>query len=261
MKTFSFAVFEGGLVQAFLHEPYGKPESDGARPCMVVCPGGRYEFISPRETEPPALAFYTEGYNVFILHYATMEAAGEYRPLRQLAETVCRIRRNAEAWRIDPEKIAVMGFSAGGHLAASLGALHGHSALTLQKDCRPDALVLCYPVITLTGPTHKVSADRVTGGREELRERLSVEKQIGPDMPPCFIWHTLDDASVPVENTLLLVQALRNQGVSFAYHLFEHGVHGLSTASREVGMYNEICAQWVPMCVKWLNNKFMFRNG
>ncbi len=148
------------------------------------------------------------GYQVFALEYSVLDRAGEYRPLLELVETVCVIRAHGADWNIDIHKIAVMGFPAGGHLAASLGALWAGKALGLPADCRPDALVLGYPVITLGRYTHADTAKYVSGGSGEVREKLSVEKHVGPGMPPVFLWHTVNDVSVPVENSMLLISAL-----------------------------------------------------
>ena len=248
----------GAAVTGYLHTHHDRLIAHVKRPALIICPGGGYFFTSPREADPPALAFAAQGYNVFILDYACNEQAKDGLPLRQLAETVRLVRERAEEWNLEPDKIAVMGFSAGGHLAASLGAFWNAPDIRLPAGCRPDALLLCYPVITLLEHTHAGTSDNVSGGREEERLRLSVELGVTKDFPPAFIWHTVDDDSVPVENSLLLVQALQREKVPFECHLFAHGHHGISVCTQEVETPNPECAPWVGLCQTWLNKQFNY---
>lgn len=257
MKIINFEVY-GAPVVGYLHEEHDRLVHHKIRPALVVCPGGGYYLVSPRESDDPALEYFTMGYNVFILTYSILEQAKDFRPLRQAAQTISTVRKNAVEWNIDPTKIALMGFSAGGHLAASLGAYWNAPEKVLAKDCRPDALILCYPVITMGEYTHAETRANVTGGREELRDCFSIEKNITPHYPPVFLWHTVDDPSVPVENSLLLMGELKKNGVPFEAHLFAHGAHGISTCTVEVETPNRECAQWVPLSKTWLNNRFEF---
>lgn len=257
MKQIEFTAY-GAPVVGYLHEDHYRLEAHKVRPAMIVCPGGGYYLISPREADDPAMEFFTQGYNVFILTYSILEKAPDFRPLRELAQTVSIVRENSTAWHIDPARIAVMGFSAGGHLVATLGTKWNDSALSLPADCRPDALVLCYPVITMGEFTHIQTRDNITGFRPELRDTFSAEKHITGDFPPSFVWHTVDDNSVPVENSLLLIAQLRKAGVPFECHLFAHGEHGISTCTQEVETPNPECREWVQLCKTWLNNRFEF---
>lgn len=241
-------------VCGYLHDDHDRLIAHRVRPALIVCPGGGYGHLSPREGDDPAMEFFVLGYNVFVLHYSLREQAGQLRPLGELAETVNTVRENAADWHIDPEKIAVMGFSAGGHLAASLGAFWQN----YSENARPNALVLCYPVITLGEFTHKGTRDNVTGGDGELLEMLSIENHVTAEFPPSFVWGTVDDASVPMENSLLLVSTLRKAGVPFEYHLFAHGKHGLSTCTQEVETPNPECRKWVELVKVWLNGRFHF---
>lgn len=233
------------------------------RPCVLICPGGGYVRCSEREQDPPALAFLAAGYQVAILQYSVQEKAGELRPLRQASLAMMELRRNSAGWRIDPDQIAVLGFSAGGHLAASLATLWNHRRLTSLLDTedglnRPNALMLGYPVIT-TGPyTHEGSAVHVSGGDPELRTFLSLEDHVSPETPPTFIWHTMTDATVPVENSLFFISALRRHGIPAECHLYPEGPHGLSMCNEEVGTVNEHCSSWFPLCLFWLNELFGF---
>lgn len=253
MKLLNFSTLDAH-VTGYLHENHDRVIAHRMRPAMVVCPGGGYDHLSKRETDPPALAFFSEGYNVFLLSYSIGEYAGQKRPLNQLASAVAHIRRNSEAWGVDPNKIAVMGFSAGGHLAASLGAYWQ----TISQDAQPNALVLCYPVITMGQFTHPGTRRHVTGGDPTLEVELSIEHQVTDSFPPTFLWHTVDDGSVPMENSLLLAGALRKNGVPFECHFFAHGEHGLSTCTREVETPSPECRPWLALSQTWLNKQFDF---
>ena len=243
---------------AYLHE-----EADGPRPCMIVVPGGAYSFASIREGQPVAERFYGMGYNAFVLTYTCNPLRMEplrLQPLRDLARAVRLLRKEADRLEIDSDRIAVCGFSAGGHLTASL-AVHGRDVYEdnpVYRDysCRPDALVLSYPVITAEpGLTHADSIKALLGYNrpeedaaaavisrkgalpgcrtpEDEMRYMSLETQVCPDTPPVYIWHTLPDDSVPVENTFRFEQALREKGVLHSMHIYSHGVHGLSLADQ-----------------------------
>lgn len=248
----------------YLHETDAEIRTNHhVRPCVLVCPGGGYVRCSEREQDPPALAFFAAGYQVGILLYSVQEKAAGLRPLRQASLALMELRRNCDQWRIDPHSIAVLGFSAGGHLAASLGTLWNHPRLVSMLDTcdgmnRPDALVLCYPVITTGSLSHEGSALNVSGGDPDLREFLSLENQVTDTVPPVFLWHTMDDDTVPVENSLLFVSALHRYGVPTECHLYPSGVHGLSMCNEEVGTVNGHCAGWFSLCLDWLNDLFGF---
>lgn len=238
-----------------LHEYYGveKP-ADGAggldcylqtdalggvarlRPAALILPGGGYGHVSAREAEPVALRFLAGGWNAFVLHYSVAPVRFPVQ-LRQAAMAIAYIREHAGVLGVDPNMVAAIGFSAGGHLCGMLGTLFdapevahiGPAALL-----RPDALGLCYPVAVSWGDTHRGSFENLCGGDGALRERLSLDRLARPDMPPVFLWHTRDDASVPCRNSLILAGALQAAGVDFAMRIYRHGPHGLSTADSQV---------------------------
>ena len=243
-------------VMAYLHDDHDRLVAHRTRPALILCAGGAYRWLSPREKDPVALRFFAEGYQCFLLEYSVGERAGGLRPLRELAETVRILRERAEDWHIEPQHIAVLGFSAGGHLAASLAALWDRPELNLGEVCRPDAAVLCYPVITTGEFAHRESARNVTGGEPELMELLSLEKQVTAGMPPCFIWHCVGDESVPVENTLLFTAAMQRAGVDYECHLFAGGAHGISVCNQEVETPYPDAAPWIALAQTWLNRRF-----
>ena len=248
----------GAEVKGYLQEDYDTLAAHKVRPALVICPGGAYRWRSPREKDPPAFEFLALGYQVFILEYSCGAQAAGYRPLRELAETVRVLRQNHEAWHIDPDKIAVLGFSAGGHLAASLGALWNDPGLGLPAEARPDALILCYPVISTREFAHEESARWVSGGDGALRDKLHLWDRVTPDFPPTFLWHGGEDESVPPENSLLLAVELKRHGVPLEYHLFGSGGHGISTCTQEVETPDDVCRAWLPLCKTWLNRRFRY---
>lgn len=205
-------------------------------PAMLILPGGAYRFTSEREAEPIALRFLAKGYCAFVLHYSCAPLPFPHA-LREAVMAMGYIRRNSEAFRVNPNMVAAMGFSAGGHLCGTLATMYDCpevADLGLDGLTRPDAVALCYPVAVSHGPTHEESFDNVSGGDPALRRRLSLDALVRPDMPPVFLWHTRDDGAVPVRNSLVLSTALDAAGVSFTMHIYAHGNHGLSNADDTV---------------------------
>lgn len=202
------------------------------RPAVLILPGGAYEHVSTREAEPVALRFAARGYAAFVLQYS----CGPHPfpvALREAAMAMKYIRANADRFAIRPNRVAAVGFSAGGHLCGTLGMLYDGaevSEIGTSAQIRPDALGLCYPVAVSWGRTHEGSFRNLTLGDDALRSRLSLEKLVRPDMPPVFLWHTRQDTSVPCRNSLILAQALEEQAVPFALHIYHRGAHGLSVA-------------------------------
>ncbi|MDR3552786.1 MAG: alpha/beta hydrolase, partial [Clostridia bacterium] len=246
--------------------PDNTPEVDPDRkfPSIVICPGGGYEFTSDREAEPVALNFAASGYNTFVLRYS-LAPARYPQALLELSAAMAFVRRHAEEFHVDPEQIAVCGFSAGGHLACSLGTLWQEPfiAETLKLaagENRPNAMILCYPVISSGIFAHRGSFDNLLGtdAPAGLLEKTSLEKQVGPGTPPAFIWHTFDDDVVPVQNALLLAQALRDHNVPFELHIFPHGAHGLSLCDSRTDtdtadfLPSPKCSVWTTLCKAWL---------
>lgn len=257
MRTVTFQALDA-RVKGCLQDDYDTLAAHKVRPALVICPGGGYQWCSPREQDAPAFQFLALGFQVFVIEYSCGDRAGDCRPLRELAETVCELRRRHGEWHIDPDKIAVLGFSAGGHLAASLGAFWDDPALALPAQSRPDALVLCYPVISTKQFAHEDSAARVSGGDAALREKMHLWDRVTPSFPPTFLWHGGEDATVPPENSLLLAVELRRCGVPFEYHLFGSGDHGISTCAQETETPDPVCRAWLPLCKTWLCRRFEY---
>lgn len=212
------------------------------RPLVLICPGGAYRFTSDREAEAVAVRMLAMGCHAALLRYSCAPARYP-ESLCQLARAVAMIRERAGEWTVDPEKIYVMGFSAGGHLAASLGVFWNHEDLSNAVELdnsliRPNRLILCYPVITTGTFTHAESIENLTGSRKDkpssLWEHLSLERRVSAETPPTFLWHTVEDPAVPVENSLLFASALRRRQVPFELHVFQKGGHGLSLGTEEI---------------------------
>lgn len=223
-------------VVSYLHE------DEKIRPCMLVVPGGGYCVVSPTEGEIVAKTFYEEGYNAFVLVYTTnllKKASLKLQPLQDISRAVRRIRQGAETYRIQQDKLAICGFSAGAHLCGSLCVhyedIKDENLKYVGLSNRPDAAILSYPVITSGEYAHRDSFITLLGedaSKEEL-EYMSLEKQVTEKTPPCFLWQTVEDETVPVENSYLFAGACKKAGVKYAHHVFTEGRHGLSLASDE----------------------------
>lgn len=222
----------------------------GKKAIIVICPGGAYRYLSPRESAPVARAFEAMGHETSILYYRIREEGDGplgLEPVRQLSERVAQLRRD------HPDTpIYVCGFSAGGHLAATLG-VHWR---TLGLE-RPDGLILCYPVITAEeGLCNAESIENIAQACE--RGFFSLEKHVTHDTPPTFLWHTASDGDVPVENALLFASALRRCGIPFELHIYPFGEHGLSLATEEVEqpekgrLPDPHVAGWIGQCGEWI---------
>ena len=245
-----------------------KNAPDRKRPMVIVCGGGGYEYISDREQEPILLQFLAMGYHACLLRYSV---APNVFPtsLLELAEAVALVRGHAKEWAVEEDKIITCGFSAGGHLAASLGVFWNremvYGALGRRpEDVRPNGQILCYPVISSGALAHKGSVEKLLGAEWENDEKLeliSLEKQVTADVPVTFLWHTLTDQAVPVENSLMFAEAMQEKGVNFEMHIYPVGGHGLSLATEETGgcdegMVQPYCAGWVDMAKAWMKHNF-----
>lgn len=208
------------------------------RPMVLICPGGGYNHLSAREGEMLALQFNAMGYHAAVLHYSVAPAVYPVQ-LLEIAKAMATIRKNAGEWHVDTNKILVQGSSAGGHLAACLGCFWKKDWLVKRAAggnaelLRPNGMILNYPVITSGEFAHRGSFQMLLGDRyDELLEEMSLENQVSEDTPKTFIWHTYEDATVPMENSLLFVQALRQKKIPAEFHLYPKGGHGLGLGNK-----------------------------
>lgn len=230
----------GAVLTCYLFQTIPDIETADRRPALLVLPGGGYEFISEREAEPVAVAYGGQGFLTFTLSYSVKEGGRYPIPQREAFEAVAYIRENAEPFGVDPKRLAVIGFSAGGHLAASTG-VHWRTPDcigTLDPDkCRPDALILVYPCITADAFAYP-GIRTIHGAGMTDCSQLSMEKLVDKDTPPAFLCHTAADTCVSSINALVFAKALAEHGVAYELHIYKDGPHGLGLANRGVTYRN-----------------------
>ncbi len=250
--------------------PFILDNTKAKSPFILVVPGGGYNHYGTKEQETIAQFFNSKGFSSAVLYY-TLSPFKFPDALVDLAQAVAFIRQNADKWNIDSQKICLCGFSAGGHLCASLGCYYNSPLLkdlTLNNekltaaDIRADSLCLCYPVISadkkichegsikcltenLTQEECLTLCKQTNTDSANIRDVVSLEKHVSKDFPKTFMWHTRTDKAVPAENTLRFAQSLKEAGVDFEYHLFKEGDHGLALAE---GSKAEI---WTSLFLNW----------
>ena len=240
-----------------------------ARPLILICPGGGYGHIAFRECEPVAIKMNSLGYNACVLRYTLVPNVYPSQ-LFELACAISFIRNNAKLFKCDINKIVVAGFSAGAHLAGCLGTMWNEdfisNSLGIDKEIlKPNGLLLGYPVITSGEFAHQNSFIRLLGENYNgLLEDMSLEKRVTPSTPKTFMWHTFADESVPLENSLLMAQALRANNIPFEYHIFPKGVHGLALCTEETNTLDGKKIQlenacWTDMFKTWLDNNIFLQ--
>ena len=234
--------------------PYMPPKEKATGAAVIICPGGGYEHLSDREGGPIAVRLNTMGIAAFVLKYRLGPRYHHPAPLQDAARAIRLVRSRAAEWKIDPERIGILGFSAGGHLASTIGT-HFDAGKPDSSDpiervsSRPNVMVLIYPVITMKDATHAGSRKYLLGPdpSPDLLTLLSNEQHVTNETPPTFLVHTMTDSSVPVENSLAFVAALRKAGVPFELHLYERGPHGFA-----LGDKNPILMTWPDRLADWL---------
>ncbi|HOX08213.1 MAG TPA: alpha/beta hydrolase [Planctomycetota bacterium] len=228
--------------------PGGAPRS-----AVVVCPGGGYSMRAAHEGDPIAAWLNSLGISALVLHYRVRP----YRhpvPLADAQRAIRLVRHRAADWHLDPGRVGILGFSAGGHLACSAATIFDRGRPDApdpvdRQSSRPDLLVACYPVISFGEHRHDGSMKCLLGDPpdEELRAFLSLENRVTAETPPAFLWHTAEDQAVPVMNSLLFAGALAEHRVPFALRIFTRGRHGLG-----LGSAGSEAATWPAQCARWM---------
>lgn len=236
--------------------PFPAPKETATGAAIVIFPGGGYARLSDvKEGSDVAKWLNTLGISAFVVKYRLGMRYHQPNPLLDAARAVRTVRARANEWNIDTNRIGILGFSAGGHLASTLGT-HFDAGKPDDKDeiervsSRPNVMVLLYPVITMGEFTHTGSKKNLLGENPtpDLIKQYSNEFNITKDTPPTFLVHTMTDAGVPVENSMMFSAALRKAGVPFELHLYERGPHGFGLASND-----PVLSSWPGRCADWLS--------
>jgi acetyl esterase/lipase len=237
--------------------PYFPDPTNATGAAMVICPGGSYGYLAPHEGNDYALWLNQHGVACFVLK-CRLGSHGYQHPamLQDAARAVRLVRAQAADWKIDPKRVGIMGSSAGGHLASTLMTHFdsGNSNATdpvERQSSRPDLGILCYPLITMGKYTHSGSKKNLLGidPPSSLVKLLSNELQVTAQTPPCFIWATYEDKTVPLENSLMFVEALRKDRVPFDFHVYQKGGHGMGLDDKPPFAHPH---PWAGDCLFWL---------
>lgn len=244
-----------GTLEGYLLDCEISLGQEKSRPAILVCPGGGYLYCSPREGEPVALSYAARGYHAFILRYSTGRDAAGFAPLEEVSWAIGYIRAHAMEWNIAPDKIAVCGFSAGGHLALAAGLLAGN---------KPNAMILGYPATCCPNTPGADFMLKLLEGREAVRDedakKYDLPSQVTKDAPPMFIASTAEDALTRY-CTIPLINAYNELRLPFELHLFQYGPHGYALANEvsadgSAQMLDPAFAQWQELSVQWLRKTF-----
>ena len=241
--------------------PYLPDANNATGAAMLICPGGGYEHLAPHEGRDYALWLNQHGVTCFVLKYR-LGLNGYHYPaeFQDVTRAMRWVRAHAADYKIDPHRIGIMGSSAGGHLAATLlthfddGDANSGDPVERQSS-RPDLGILCYAVITMNDQfTHQGSKRNLLGKHPSpaLVKLLSDELQVTTNTPPCFLWTTFEDKTVPMENTMMFAEALRKNHVPFALHIYEKGGHGMGLADKPPFTHPH---PWANDCLFWLRQQ------
>ena len=243
-------------------------DEDGRReakkPSIVVCPGGGYSICASREAEIIALQYTAKGYNAFVVNYSCSPHRFPSQIL-EVAAAIDLLHKNAQVWYCDVSRVAIIGFSAGGHLAGHYSTCHDCEEVRkfFPASYPVNASILCYPVISAKKEiAHIGSFQNLTGiYKSELPPddtlKFSLEERVNKNTPPAYIWHTSEDAAVPVKNSLVYAKALSENGIPFELHIFPFGCHGLATVDsltcKGLDEKTKICHSWIDESIRWLD--------
>jgi acetyl esterase/lipase len=225
---------------------------------IVICPGGGYSHLAPHEGRDYALFLKQRGLTCFVLKYR-LSTDGYHHPsmMQDGLRAIRYVRDNAEKFQIDPKRVGIMGSSAGGHVASTVmthfDAGDSNAADSIERQSsRPDFGILCYPVITMGPFAHAGSKKGLLGvdPPDELVKLLSNELRVTAQTPPCFVWHGLDDKTVPVENALMFADALKKNNVPFELHVYQSARHGLGLGDRTPRFEHPL--PWTGDLIAWL---------
>ena len=255
--------FSDAVLEAYLHTPHTELQI-GKRKAIIVCPGGGYTSLSEREGEPIALQYFAAGLNAFVLRYSIKEKAANYTPLIEACLAIKYLRDHADELYVDPDNIFIIGFSAGGHLAAWAGTMwhcpqiSAHLGGADPEICKPTATLPCYPVISNDFNSRSLAI--LSNGQAEATQNFSLERLVDERTAPAFLWHTAEDAMVPVMHSVLYASALAKHSIPFELHIFPKGPHGLALCNKEtwVGkpMYDSPYVEpWLSMSIRWINEQ------
>lgn len=250
------------------------------RPAILICPGGAYISITEKEAEPIAIRFVSAGFNAFVIRYSIGTGMANFpTPFIDVAKAIHLIRENARKWFVDSDKITLCGFSTGGHLAAIVASSWQDSyiseALKVDKNLiKPNSLILGYPLLDMNRfeerhskvssnvmPIIEMMFTSIFGTANPSKEQLNewnAIKKVSKHMPPTFLWTTSEDALINVEESLDFIKVLARQGISYEYHVFEKGAHGLALGDKQVGYTDDEikdhvnAISWLDLALKWL---------
>ena len=267
MNQGSFALhenFPGTTLTPYVHH-VSQVCPHAPRPAMLVLPGGGYEFCYDGEAEPIALSYMNAGFNAYVLRYACKENAKFPRPLLEASYAMKLIRDRAAEDNTDPDRVYVIGFSAGGHLAGALATCWQREEIytaagVAYGENKPNGVILSYPVVSSGVYRHGGTFCRVCGKEapsEDEMQRYSNDRNVSEHCPPVFLWHTAADNAVPVENSLLMAGALAEHKIPFSLHIFPTGGHGLCLATAETSHGDKNAeradvAEWMHLSITWL---------
>ncbi len=222
-------------------------------PAVIICPGGGYTKRADHEGEPLAKVMASHGMLGVVCHYRVAPNRHP-APYADAARTVRLVRSMSDELNVDPQRIVLMGFSAGGHNACTVATqpdLHHdeHDDLVDQFSARPDRLVLAYPVVSFITKPHRGSAQQLVGrdASHEVLQQFSGELHVDANTPPTFLFHTADDEPVPVENSLNFAAACREHDIPVEVHIYAHGPHGVGMA-----LDHPALRSWTSLLLDWL---------